>query len=567
MQKFIFLALLVSSSVTANVVTQPIGLLVEQCLQVTDVSLSLSHDSGVTAIEFERQFIGLNNIKDHLSYYRQLPLNQQAREALLQCQLHLADRVSNFVNSQEYQNLISNLDQSTDPEQQQLSTNLVTLQQQQLPQSQKAQLHTAQAQIQQSLRSQTLALSINDPACQMMPHQTDAQQVPPFERDAKPIQMTIASYLLHQNNDVCRQQVWASYQSRAKPRISAALERILDIRQWQAKSLGYADYAEFALQHTQLTNAQNVRAFLQQQTQKLEFPPWDLGLRLAKNDERTPITLSASELMSAFYARLTTLGFSFDMLAANHHRVWYRERLLGEIFLYEGTINQTQIIRRTVIGQQFGQVALTHQIVIQSMTELMSFSEAFAHTIGALSKANHHYLTNSDLFQQDEYNIPILWLSLWLQTPYQQQLPLTMREQTARDYQLQLQVFRSKVALNYYSQSKDIDLAEAFFASFGALWPQIDDVYYSFNGIANEGPLYYQTLWQQAVSQYLYTTNPLCLTAESLFERIVVNERQIPLLQQLSGLPNVPIDPILLINRMNDAKITRHQSDRTCAFN
>lgn len=564
MQKFIFLALLVSMSVTANAVTAPIALLVEQCLKINDSSISILNDNNVDAIEFERQFIAINNINDHLNYYRQLPLAPDAREALLQCQLHLADRVSNIVHSHAYQHLIVNLAKSAEPEQQQLAANLIALKHQQLPQAEKAQLHTAQVQIQQALRSQALALHINDTDCEVAQTDNGPQQNGSSEIGSNAIQLTIASYLLRQDDQACRQQVWASYQSRAKPRLTNALERIRQIRQSQAQALDYADYTNLALRDTQLTNVENVMAFLRQQTQSLKFAPWDLGKQLAADDSYHEVALVTSDVISAFFAKLTNVGFAFDQLATDNFRVWYRGRLLGEIFMYEGDINQQHFIRRAVIGQQFGQVALTHTKVIKSMTELMSFSDAFAHTIGGLSRASHHYLTNSNLFKRDEYNIPILWLSYWLQSTYQQQLPLTNREKIASNYRQQLHVFRAKVALNYYSQSQIIDLKKAFYDSFSAQWPHVDDAYYSFNAIATEGPLYYQSLWQHAVSQYLYTNNPLCLTAESLVERLVINEQQIPFLQQLSEIVDSPIDPLSLINRINDAQNNPNQPNHNC---
>lgn len=71
----------------------PITLLSEQCIDY-QVSLSQAQESGTpldASVRLERELIGLFNLKDSVRFYRHYPLNAEDKEALLQCQLHLAD--------------------------------------------------------------------------------------------------------------------------------------------------------------------------------------------------------------------------------------------------------------------------------------------------------------------------------------------------------------------------------------------------------------------------------------------------------------------------------------------
>lgn len=578
----------------------PVPLLVEQCLRLPNIDLTsafamlktrkvgtlangaLASDSPLElslaeqALVLEQQTIGLNNINDRLKYYRGFNLSGEERQGLLQCQLRLADTLTQLLNQAEFKQLSDALSQGNS-EQMLLSSQLKSLLSQHWNSSDKAKLHTAQASIRQGLASQQFSLDIQNSQCQL-PTETrystgeidlDEKTTPP--KSAK-FSGTIAHYLLNQTDPQCRQTVWQAYQGRASERNQTTLHRIAALRQEAATAAGFNDYASLRLSTQQLSSPALVKAFLDSQTEAINVAPWDLGRYLSTLDAANGPRLSTQTILSQAFEYLATFGLEFEPLVAHQQgalptqqilRVYHQQRLLGEIYLSFDEAhhrNSQQTLRQSVIGQQFGQQALDLKPQLGSYKDIEQFTQALAEAITSLARGSHFYLNNTLAPTSDSNQLPSLWLAEVLRHQLFPQFAehyLNQREYLAKAYAEQLTVFRAKVALHFaqaFSRQSYLDLSAEFEKSFGQRWPQSSHYQYSFNAIANEGPLYYQSLWQSALAQFVYQTTLNTQDKPGLFELIVVNEDALTLSLQLSASLGDPIDPASLIQRMASAR-------------
>ncbi|MGL4711017.1 MAG: M3 family metallopeptidase, partial [Shewanella sp.] len=95
------------------------------------------------------------------------------------------------------------------------------------------------------------------------------------------------------------------------------------------------------------------------------------------------------------------------------------------------------------------------------------------------------------------------------------------------------------------------DLGAEFTASFGQDWRQTQDYPYSFNAIANDGPLYYQSLWQASLAQLIAQSTLNYQDKHTLFNLLVVNEDSLSLGEQLKAIIGAPVDSAALIQRIS----------------
>ena len=594
----------ISGSAVAHAAVNPIPLLVEQCLQLPQptITLSANNDVALDAVQFERQLIGLNNINDRLKYYRDFPINRESREALLNCQLSLADKLDVLVNQADYYPLVLRLSASDNQQHQALGQQLQALAYQHLGQAEKAQLHTAQAGIRQNLLDQQLSLTISAKQCQLSPVAgKDNVRTPPDEASDtatstapasdESFNHSIAGYLLAQPKSECRKMVWQEYQGRATARNHSALNRIFQLRQQQALRHGFSDYASLALSQQTLNTPELVDIFLTSQIESLHLAPWNIGQALASLDSEHFAPISSDDLMATYQGTLTELGLKFETLSADITRVWYQGRLLGELYLVPSDRNRVNVLRYSVIGQQFGQVALSYKSMQSSAKDVNNFSQQVSEAIVTLATGSHYYLSSALGFSQDSHDIPALWLTQVLnhslisahhidinRAQSRQLTPNTQggsnayhvitRTELAARYRKQLQVFRAMTALHYYQSPSDAtphnQLSDIFKQSFGEYWQSVEDYPYSFSGIAVQGPLVYQGLWQETLANYLYRSNPLCLTEPQIFEHLVVNPNGDSFTSLLTTLIAPPVDPLSLINRMKYEQESQPQSTRTC---
>ncbi|MCL1073070.1 M3 family metallopeptidase [Shewanella dokdonensis] len=521
-QKFIALLLFgwLSPTVTASTVAIP--LLVNQCL---NYSSDFHPDfSSVTALE--RQTIGLQNISDQLNYYRSFPLPNAAREALLQCQLTLADAVDRVLTAPQLPQLIAHMRQTDTPGLKQLAQKYQYLLEHQLPLEQKARLSTAQASIRQHLKSNNFQLAFGDCALPSKTPETTTQATPeqaPVQ--SKPLARNIASYLLQQPDEHCRYEVWRRYQTRVKDAVKPMLNKVLQQRQQQAQLAGVDNYADFLLQQQLVGSAKQLSIFLNAMASELPVAPWDIGLKLAELPSTEIDQISSEAFLKVSLSQLQQLGISHEYIDKHWLRLWYRNRLLGEILLSEAPKNRHLLIRRSVIGQQTGQSQLELKPQLQTLWDYQTAVTAVSEAVTQLAAGGRYYLDNGFALPQDAGRIGELWLEHFLSANFSHQLQpqIGSREQLAEDYRQHLALFQATVALALYQQPDTTPSAMIYRSLFAGEWPQSEDYAYSFSAIADTGPLVYAPIWQQIVAQAIYQTTRSC-APKQLFEELVINE-------------------------------------------
>uniref|UniRef100_Q0HUY0 Peptidase M3A/M3B catalytic domain-containing protein n=1 Tax=Shewanella sp. (strain MR-7) TaxID=60481 RepID=Q0HUY0_SHESR len=610
MQKSILTASLfgwcLSSLGAAYAAPSPVPLLVEQCLRQPNIDLAGAFASYASthqlqsltladkALVLEQQTIGLNNVNDRLTYYRGLPLSGDERQGILQCQLRLADTLSDLLNQAEFSQLAFELTQAASinhaaasQEQALLGEQLTALLRQHLSIMDKAKLHTAQASIRQGLGNQQFQLDIQAANCQLTAEVAEVNTANNEEETANSgtFSGTIANYLLKQPNAECRQTLWQAYQGRAREHNQVALHRIAELRQRIANDAGFSDYASYSLSDQQLNTPELVKAFLDSQTEAIQVAPWDLGRTLSQLPSAQTTALNTRELLDNALTSLSEFGLRFEVIGEHQDstatqtalsqtalaqaqqqilRVYHMDRLLGEVYLAIGAqdkVNKSRnasqhTLRQNVIGQQFGQQALELPATLNNFKDIERFTQALADAMTSLARGSHFYLNNTLGPTLDTNQLPSLWLAKVLrQTLFPQfdTLYIQPRETLASAYATQLKVFRAKVALNFYqslNQQSYPDLPAEFSKSFGANWIQAIDYPYSFNAIANEGPRYYQSLWQAKLATLVHQSTQDCQDKLSLFNLLVVNETALTLSEQLRAILGEPVDAAALIQRI-----------------
>ncbi|QYK11296.1 hypothetical protein K0I63_10825 [Shewanella rhizosphaerae] len=549
----------------AALAASPITLLSEQCIDY-QVSLSQAQESGTpldASVRLERELIGLFNLKDSVRFYRHYPLNAEDKEALLQCQLHLADEFDRLAHEPWLKSQSQNWSQSDSPGLRQFGQLLTQQIAEQIDQQQKAKIHTAQASVAHGLKQKDLSLIIGQSQCRL----TDGET----EQTEQAFDNSIASYLIHQQDESCKRQVWQAYQVRAKQKNQAAISLIMATKQTIALEHGADDYASWALSHQLLANPAQVKHFLDSQTQ-LAPAPWALGAVLAKlpKVEVTPHT--GEQLLDDIQAELAPFGLEFETVNVNMLRLWHKGRLLGDVFLdrppkpqltgsqranpplgkqeppptakAQAVTLKTQAhkehkaqlspLRQTVVGQQFGQLTLTLPDQLNDYRSQEQLIAAVAEMVSRLLTGGRYYLNNT---LGDGQAIASLWLSQYLSQQLLPELPSNSREAELKAFSKQLKVFRSKLALSAYQTFDNQlyrDLSQEFAVSFGAPWPDADDALYSFTGVVTQGPLYYLTLWHQRLAEQILSDTQL--EATSVFELLLINEQQQSLDEQLTAI-------------------------------
>lgn len=610
MQKSILTASLfgwcLSSLGAAYAAPSPVPLLVEQCLRQPNIDLagafagyaSAHQLSALTladkALVLEQQTIGLNNVNDRLTYYRGLPLSGDERQGLLQCQLRLADTLSDLLNQAEFSQVAFELTQAASinhdaasQEQALLGEQLTALLRQHLSIMDKAKLHTAQASIRQGLGNQQFQLDIQADKCQLTDEVAEVNTANNEEETANSgtFSGTIASYLLKQPDAECRQTLWQAYQGRAREHNQVALHRIAELRQRIANDAGFSDYASYSLKDQLLNTPELVKAFLDSQTEAIQVAPWDLGRTLSQLPSAQTTPLNTRELLDKALTTLGEFGLRFEVIGEHLDstasqttlsqttlaqaqqqilRVYHTDRLLGEVYLAIGAqykvnkpVNASQhTLRQSVIGQQFGQQALELPVTLNDFKDIERFTQALADAMTSLARGSHFYLNNTLGPTLDTNQLPSLWLAKVLRQALFPQFDtqyIQPREMLASTYATQLKVFRAKVALNFYqslNQQSYPDLPAEFSESFGANWAQAIDYQYSFNAIANEGPRYYQSLWQAKLATLVHQSTQDCQDKLGLFNLLVVNETALTLSEQLRAILGDPVDAAALIQRI-----------------
>lgn len=540
------LAILLSLSLTsAAQAASPIALLVQQCLQYKILlDDSQPNDVAETAVALERQLIGLYNLKDSVNYYRQFSINTEDRERLLQCQLRLADEFYELTHRPSIQTISQQLQQSSSASEQLLGQRLSQLISHQTSVQQKSVLHTTEAGIKHALRQQSLSLVIGEHRC-LLPRNGAAQT-----ENTALFSESIATYLIEQQDSQCRQQVWQAYQLRAKNKNQQALKHLFDAKQQIAAQHGYHDYASYTLAGQQLSSPKLVSQFLDAITQ-VTIAPWDIGQSLSAASMTPVEPIFTQILLQKIYTQLRVFGVTVEEVNPQVLRVWHQQRLLGEIYLSQAHSPKAQRVRQSVVGHQFGQVSLAFPDVLNDYRMQQQLIDALSDTVTQLIKGGHYYLLNTLGDSQDSTEVGQQWLSLYLSHKLLPAVKKGSREDLLFRYATQLKVFRSKLALGFYQGTLNPQRYQDEFAlSFNQAWPQAQDAIYSFNGIINLGPLYYQSLWQKSLAQLIFQHNRDHQMQQALFSTLMINEAQLSFSQQLASIFGRPMTPSSLIERI-----------------
>lgn len=546
----------------------PLSLLVKQCLQLPPLSSGLiqqesNEKQGQEAetlaarmTQLEHQLLGFYNIKDRVNYYKQFSIRNDDKESLLNCQFYLSDNLQRFLLSDPFTTVLPQLLNSSDNELSQLGERLYRLLYNQQAMEPKSQLHTAQAAFKQGLASQALTLRFNREHCQLLPKTTNnTAKTPDKRQQTTPFNQSIASYLLKQDDSQCRQQVWLAYQARTIKRNTPVLNTIITLQQAQAHKKGFIDYASLQTASQTLYTPSLVKTFLDNQTHALNIAPWDLGNAL-KKAQKSPFTaMSSTSFLNQLYQALSRYGIDVEIISPQIHRVWLNGRLLGELFISPSTQFSYQPIRHLVVGQQFGQIEIRSKEIISHYQDAKKMINTLAMAINNLSQGSHYYFNNTLGESHDSANIGRYWLQYALTQVLIGEPQAGSREALIQAYSQQLHVFRAKVALNTYQNKTQLafnNLAQEFIDAFGQPWPQVDNYPVSFSAIVDEGPLYYTSLWQQSVAQYLYQSTIQCQDQHAIFDTLIVNETSLEINERLSKLLSSSITPATLIADMHN---------------
>ncbi|ABZ76476.1 response regulator receiver protein [Shewanella halifaxensis HAW-EB4] len=546
----------------AHAAVSPIPLLVEQCLSYSFPTKPFdnSTESDTQAVILERNLIGFFNLNDRIKYYRQFPLSYADRELLLQCQLYLADGLALFFNSAKFQSIQFGLADSDDPRIKALALRLSRLAKNTNAPKYKAQLHTAQAAFKQGVSSQSLSLNFLNDQCQLNDNN---------EESTVDFNGSLASYLIKQPSQSCRQLVWQAYQTRASSHNKAPLARIVDLRQQRARQAGFLDYSHQQLHEQWLSTPELVAQFLNAQTQAINIAPWNLGIALSQAQPAKVKSISSKLWLQKIATELETFAIAISPVNDNVYRVWLGGRLLGDIYLTEGKKIQIKPIRQLVVGQQFGQFELMLKPELNRYQQQSALIDAVASIIVQLASGQKFYLPNTIGETKDTAKIDTFWLQLYLKDQLMPALKQDNREAILQQYAKQLQVFRAKVALNSYLADNSpirFDLNQAFTQAFGAQWDQIEDAAYTFSAIVFEGPLYYQKSWQKALANYIYQSTKDCQNQKLVFDYLVVNEPANDIASILQQLLGEPVTNDSLIKRTQHGFNPQDQHPRRCTI-
>ncbi len=567
-------SLYLSVIAAAQSAVSPLPLLVEQCLRLqpaeqvlisSPTPLRNIDDAVAKSRALEASMLSLFNVKDRLRYYKSQPIAPEYQESLLQCQLHLADLMAETLTSPVLAQLLRFNNQENE-EQFQLGLRWRGLADDNANLIYKSQLHTSQAAVKQGLRSQALTLQFGNTNCDIN-HEREAQSIP--QTGKKSFDKNIAAYLIKQKDSRCQQLVWNAYQGRAREKNAKALARIIRLKNEAAARVGYRDHTDYSLSKQFLSTPELVKAFLNSVTRRVDSPPWKFGISLSQSPKTEVAQFDSISMLTRLYKAAEPLGFNVEIVTDNIHRVWHQDRLLGDIFFSEAPTIRADTLRFPVVGSQFGQLQISSKPLLNSYRDQQALIKATALALATLASSSHHYLINALGETRDTSQLGRLWLEYTLTDTILPPLNDDSREQKLALYGRQLKIFRAKVALNFYSSAEPKlypNLSNEFIRAFGKKWGKTEDYGYNFFAIADEGPMYYQHIWQESLAKYVYQKTKNCQDQVKVFDILMINEPSSRLEQRLETLLGSPITAKSLIKRINDVTLSQDQRPITCSL-
>lgn len=535
MPKCISALTLTASLWCSAAIANPVMLLADQCQQLTLASdfeatfnsakLSGIHNpqaAAIQATQFERLSLGFNNISSQVSLYLNEPLSKDGRDLLINCQIRLADEISQITQMAAFSQLSHRLQIHGEGDTAALGQAMQRLILQRLSATDKARLHTAEASFMTGHKQGEFSLQPND-SCRIDDENKSPQ---------KQISQKIAVYLSEQINEECRDSAWKAYQIRAQELSLGAMNVIHDIRHAQAVQQGFTDYVSLALKDTFFATPETALAFLQATRPDKTLAPWNIGRALKQADgKRTPI--DSHWLLNTLLDESQRFGLGFDWLSNNHLRLWLDDRLLGELVIATGKTPDFQLTRPGVFTRQFSQGRLIRPDVLKGRSAAEDFIHAFANALANMSQVERHYLLARQSEYDDSRALAANWLAIKLASKLGSRLPAaTPREAIVDAHRLAQNYYRSVLALDFY-RNKPAGI-DRFAEHFEGQWPNVEAQYQSTISLVQQGPLLYRELWQQRLSRFI--TDHQQMTDEKAFELLLVNPIRQSLSQQLTSL-------------------------------
>ncbi|MCL1080133.1 M3 family metallopeptidase [Parashewanella spongiae] len=542
--KMIFrLTALVFFSTIASAKTAPVDFITAQCLNIQPINIINSKGLDNTLHHFEQQNLTINNINDNINYFLHNKLNHDDKASLINCQIRLSDIWNQFLLNDSTQQFLLQLKGSSHRSYRQLATQIENSILHQLTETQKAKLRTYES----VFRSEFLALKprliIHDINCKLDPSLQEKQE--------DELEITIARYLLRQPNNSCRKAVWETYYQRDM--LKRPLLEVVDLRQHQATSKGFDDFSQLKLANNYLNSPELVEQFLTHFSDSLDIAPWSIGRELQAISEQNFKPISTHSLLTESFTKFQKLGLKFEEINAELYRVWLHNRLLGDITINlsnKHTKIYSKTIRYPIVGYQFGQASLSSPTELKSFRKVDNFVQRLSKIVAAFSDASPNYLTSKSLNNNDYSKISDKWLAEYLVDQLEiKGLGSYPRLLLANQYLEQLEILRAKVALNLYRKNHlQSDVDALFQAHFGSALSSNVSFPLSFNGIIEQGPMYYQKLWQKKVGGYLYRQSKSQQNNNLFFDILVVNENRFSFQQQVEKILKIDISPSELID-------------------
>ncbi|QBF84720.1 hypothetical protein EXU30_20135 [Shewanella maritima] len=527
-----------------------IDLLVNQCLSYQVPIPKPLTDKGsldqlaTTYTQYQSHLLGLYNLSDRVSYYRQFASSSEQREKLLSCQIKLNNLLTDTaIQSQDLLQRVqqSNLGAQFSASATQLLSEIEPKHQAQLSDK----IVAASTAYRHNFNNKKLAINIAGKPCQLV---ATSNLVKPSD---------VAKYLLKQQNAQCRKLVWLDHQIKSKTINQSILQDLWQIYQQQAHSKGYVGYSQMQLAKHQL-NSQQIDQFFDNLVGELELKtdkvaPWDIPAKLkhaGETKETEQISYNNSipghQLLNTIFKTLSSLQYRFEQLeveptsvSANNNkqdvttfRVWQQQRLLGElsIITHDNKNISANMLKQTVVGEQFGSWAISLPNTELSQRNQAKLIERVSRSIVSLSQTNRFYNLNH-LPQNSEQQITQYWLTAFIKHNIGH-TRVSQRQKLMSDYTSRLRLFRAVLAYEFFALKSfdqqtyawhqfETSANERFVRLFGEDLEHAVDLLYSYRALVNEGPVYFLPIWYEHQANQLFDPQADTASLQQTYQKLL----------------------------------------------
>ncbi|NKF52610.1 hypothetical protein G3R49_18800 [Shewanella sp. WXL01] len=526
-----------------------IDLLVNQCLSYQVPIPKPLTDKGSldqlanTYTQHQSHLLGLYNLSDRVSYYRQFASSSEQREKLLSCQIKLNNLLTDTaIQSQDLLQHVqqSNLGAQFSASATQLLSEIEPKHQAQLSDK----IVAASTAYRHNFNNKKLAINIAGKPCRL---EATSNLVKPSD---------VAKYLLKQQNTQCRKLVWLDHQIKSKTINQSILQDLWQIYRQQAHSKGYVSYSQMQLAKHQL-NSQQIDQFFNGLVSELELKtdkvaPWDIPAKLkhaGETNETEQIsdnnTMPGHQLFDTIFKTLGALQYHFERLEAKQeasandnkqtvttYRVWQQQRLLGElsIITHDNKNVSGHMLKQTVVGEQFGSWAISLPNTELSQRNQAKLIELISRSIVSLSQTNRFYNLNH-LPQNSEQQITQYWLTAFINHNIGH-TRVSQTQQLMSDYVSRLRLFRAVLAYEFFAlksfdqqtyawQQFEANANERFVRLFGDDLEHAADLLYSYRALVNEGPMYFLPIWYEHQANQLFDPQADTASLQQTYQKLL----------------------------------------------